>query len=128
MKLEAGGDKSRAGVGGFAGWLFRHFVGRLRGGLQARRGRAPRLAVVERISLAPRQTLALVEAEGRRFLVATSAEGTPAFYPLDEPGRPSEPVRRPDLAQPGGVSRISGPRPVRPATRPGPDRDARVSW
>ena len=38
--------------------------------------------------LAPRQSLALVEAEGRRFLVATSAEGAPAFYPLDEQAAP----------------------------------------
>jgi len=44
----------------------------------------PRLALVERIALGPRQSLALVEAEGRRILVATSAEGGPAFYPLDE--------------------------------------------
>jgi flagellar biogenesis protein FliO len=43
-----------------------------------------RLALLERIALAPRQSLALVEAEGRRILVATSAEGGPAFYPLDE--------------------------------------------
>jgi hypothetical protein len=40
--------------------------------------------LVERIALAPRQSLALVEAEGRRFLVATSPEGAPAFYALDE--------------------------------------------
>jgi hypothetical protein len=44
----------------------------------------PRLALLERIALAPRQSLALVEAEGRRFLVATSADGAAAFYPLDE--------------------------------------------
>jgi flagellar biogenesis protein FliO len=43
----------------------------------------PRLALLERIALAPRQSLALVEAEGRRFLVATSPEGAPAFYALD---------------------------------------------
>jgi flagellar biogenesis protein FliO len=43
-----------------------------------------RLALLERIALAPRQSLALVEAEGRRILVATSAEGGPVFYPLDE--------------------------------------------
>jgi flagellar biogenesis protein FliO len=48
------------------------------------RAAEPRLALVERISLAPRQSLALVEAEGRRILVAISAEGAPAFYPLDE--------------------------------------------
>lgn len=43
----------------------------------------PRLALVERIALAPRQSLALVKAEGRLLLVATSAEGGPAFYPLN---------------------------------------------
>jgi flagellar biogenesis protein FliO len=59
-----------------AGWL----LARLRRGGRER----PRLALVERIALAPRQSLALVEAEGRRFLVATSADGAAAFYPLDE--------------------------------------------
>lgn len=43
----------------------------------------PRLALLERITLAPRQTLALVEAEGRRLLVATSPDGAPTFYALD---------------------------------------------
>jgi flagellar biogenesis protein FliO len=76
-------DKMRAGsrntetamVGGLAGWL----LGRLRRDSRPRHS----LALLERISLAPRQSLALVEAEGRRFLVATSAEGAPAFYALD---------------------------------------------
>ena len=63
-------------VGGLAGWLLRRF--------RAGGRRAPRLELLERISLAPRQSLALVEAEGRRFLVATSPEGAPAFYALDE--------------------------------------------
>jgi flagellar biogenesis protein FliO len=75
-------------AGGLAGWL----LARLRRGVRER----PRLALVERIALAPRQSLALVEAEGRRFLVVTSADGTAAFYPLDEPAaksafRPSPP-------------------------------------
>jgi len=61
-------------VGGLAGWLLAKLQGRAR--------RQPRLEVIERISLAPRQTLALVEAEGRRFLVACSADSTPAFYPM----------------------------------------------
>ncbi|MGD0682457.1 MAG: flagellar biosynthetic protein FliO [Terracidiphilus sp.] len=63
-------------MGGLAGWL----LGRLRAGGRAQ----PRLELVERITLAPRQSLALVEAEGRRFLVATSPEGAPTFYALDE--------------------------------------------
>lgn len=62
---------------GLASWL----LGRMRFTPRPR----PRLELLERITLAPRQSLALVEAEGRRFLVATSAEGAPAFYPLDEP-------------------------------------------
>ena len=62
---------------GLASWL----LGRMRLTPRPR----PRLELLERITLAPRHSLALVEAEGRRFLVATSPEGAPAFYPLDEP-------------------------------------------
>jgi flagellar biogenesis protein FliO len=76
MKAEA----KTTSVGGLAGWL----LGRLRGGGRQR----ARLELLERIALAPRQSLALVEAEGRRFLVATSHEGAPAFYALDERARP----------------------------------------
>jgi flagellar biogenesis protein FliO len=62
-------------IGGWAGWL----LARLR-----TTGRhEPRLQLLERITLAPRQSLALVEADGRRLLVATSADGGPAFYALD---------------------------------------------
>ncbi len=73
------------GVGGLAGWL----LSRIRRG----DSRPPRLAVVERVTLAPRHSLALVEAEGRRLLVATAAEGAPVFYALDSaaassPGSP----------------------------------------
>jgi flagellar biogenesis protein FliO len=64
-----------------AGWL----LNRLRAGTVRR----PRLELLERIALAPRQSLALVETEGRRFLVATSPEGAPAFYALDERARPA---------------------------------------
>jgi flagellar biogenesis protein FliO len=64
----------RVGRQGVAGWLFE----RLR-----RHPQTPaRLAVVERVSLAQRQSLVLVEADGHRLLVATSPEGAPAFYAL----------------------------------------------
>lgn len=67
-------------LGGLADWLMKKW--------RERQAPQPRLALLDRITLAPRQSLALVEAEGRRILVATSAEGGPAFYPLDEgPGR-----------------------------------------
>jgi flagellar biogenesis protein FliO len=72
---------------GLAGWL----LARLR---RIRRVE-PRLVVLERITLAPRQSLALVEAEGRRFLVATSPEGTPAFHAL-ESMRVTAPARTPN--------------------------------
>ncbi|MGA2808035.1 MAG: flagellar biosynthetic protein FliO [Terracidiphilus sp.] len=90
-------SKERVALGGLAGWL----MSRLR---HVSRDRRPRLELLERIALAPRQSLALVEAEGRRFLVATSPEGAPAFYALEERGRQA--------------ARQSGP--IRPATR--------VSW
>jgi hypothetical protein len=64
------------GPGGLAGWLLQRLGGQSRP--------RPKLALVERITLAPRQTLSLVEAEGRRLLIATSPEGAPAFYPLDD--------------------------------------------
>lgn len=68
-------DSSRGIVGGLTGWL----IARLH-----REGRPrPQLAVLERITLAPRQSLALIEASGQRLLVATSADGTPAFYPIN---------------------------------------------
>jgi len=50
----------------------------------------PRLALVERINLAPRQTIALIEADGQRLLVAISSDGAPSFYPLKATaGRPA---------------------------------------
>lgn len=66
----------------------------------------PRLELVERIALAPRQSLALVEADGRLLLVATSAEGGPAFYPLGRAN--SVPQRAPQrLSQSQYGSRVS---------------------
>jgi flagellar biogenesis protein FliO len=65
-----------------AAWIF----GRL-GGVTKR---PSRLALLDRMALGPRQSVALIEAEGRRFLLAMPAEGEPAFYPLD--GRADERV------------------------------------
>ena len=70
-------------IGGVTGWALGRLIEKLRRGER----RQPRLALVERIALAPRQSLALVEAEGHRILVATSAEGGPAFYALDQSER-----------------------------------------
>jgi flagellar biogenesis protein FliO len=96
------GNAKTMAVGGLAGWL----LGRLR----ATRRSQSRLALLERIALAPRQSLALVEADGRRFLVATSPEGAPAFYALDGESRP-------------GNRCLSAGR-----ARPVADRSARISW
>jgi hypothetical protein len=67
-----------ASPGGLAGWIVARWRDRSR--------TQPRLALLERITLGPRQTLSLVEAEGRRFLVASSPEGSPTFYPLNRRG------------------------------------------
>jgi hypothetical protein len=79
MQAEGKGKVRRAGLPD--GW-----TGRLVDWLHRERRPRPRLELLEKITLAPKQSLALVEAEGRRFLVATSAEGTPAFYPLGARG------------------------------------------
>ena len=63
---------------GAVGWLLDHFRPPTRP--------RPILAVVERVALAPRQSLVLVEAGGRKLLVATVPDCAPAFYPLDAPG------------------------------------------
>ena len=73
--LRSGEFITKMRPGGLARWL----LSRLRREPKPR----PRLSLLERISLAPKQSLVLIEAEGRRFLVATSQEGAPSFYPLD---------------------------------------------
>ena len=84
-------------LGGLAGWLLARWQGRT--------ATKPRLALVERISLGSRQFLALVEAEDRRILVATSSEGGPVFYPIDEVRASRALARTPPPA--GSRSRIS---------------------
>ena len=69
-------ETGRPAIGGLAGWLLSH--------LRVRARATPKLALLERITLAPRQTVALIEADGRRLLIATSPEGAPAFYALDD--------------------------------------------
>jgi len=62
---------------GVTGWLLRLWHSRVR--------QAVRLRLVERITLGPRHSLALVEADGVRLLVATAAEGASTIYPLASP-------------------------------------------
>ena len=99
-----------AAIGGLAGWLAAKFRGPER--------REPRLALLERITLAPRQSLALVEAEGRRFLVATSADGGPSIYPLDEFSGSFERTARIGRGRPAGVD----------SRRPLKCASPRISW
>ena len=75
IENRSAGEPERAGSAGLAGWI----VSRLR-----RTGsKKPRLELLEKIALAPRQTVALIEADGRRFLIACSPEGGASFCPLD---------------------------------------------
>ena len=78
-------EQNAGSPGGLAGWLLSRWQNRSP-------RKQPRLVLIERINLAPRQTLSLVEAEGRRFLVASSPDGAPSFYPLD--GRNSAAAKR----------------------------------
>lgn len=97
-------------IGGLAGWMAALVT--------QRRRPARRLELLERITLAPRQSLSLIEAEGMRLLVATSAEGSPAFYNLDRPGNPGGP----------GKSDVLGVRSLRARSGAGSRRQRRVSW
>lgn len=101
VEVKQGQQERSTPIGGLTGWLIERFRG-------ASRRQPARLALVERITLAPRQSLALVEAEGRRLLVATSPDGAPAFYSLDG-----------DL--------LSAPAPQRSRSRRTPPA-GRVSW
>jgi hypothetical protein len=105
VKPEAG-VQPRPAIGGLAGWI----ASRLSRSARSK----PRLEMVDRIALGPRQTVALVEADGRRFLVASSPEAGASFYPLD--------------AQAG--VRVAGQVGTRAAAgrRAPVERPARVSW
>jgi hypothetical protein len=59
---------------GLAEWLLRR--------LHSSTAPAPQLSILARIALGPRQSLALVEAEGVHLLVGTSADGAPSFFSL----------------------------------------------
>jgi len=43
-----------------------------------------RLELIERVQLSPKQSLVLVEADGRRLLLATSADGAAVFFSLED--------------------------------------------
>ncbi len=112
-------------IGGLAGWLAALVT--------ERRRPAHRLELLERITLAPRQSLALIEAEGRRLLVATSAEGSPVFYNLDGFGNLDglgnlEGLRA--TGNPDGSGQLDGPgnRGIGPQSGAGPRSQRRVSW
>lgn len=61
--------------------------------MRRRQGMRPQLRLIERISLAPRQSLALIEVEGKRLLVATAPEGAPTFHPLEPQSRHAHAAR-----------------------------------
>ena len=62
----------------------------------------PRLVVVERVNLAARQQLSLVEADGQRLLIATSPDGPPRICLLNR--RSSIRKRREDIPLEGTVA------------------------
>lgn len=71
------GSERKSRLGGLAGWLLDKLARKPSG--------ERRLALLERIALAPKQSLALIEAEGQRLLVAFSTDGAPVFHALGGP-------------------------------------------
>ena len=98
---------SRLGSG-LAAWLSRR--------LHAAAAPPPQLSILARIALGPRQSLALVEAEGFHVLVGTSADGPPSFFSLaGDPVRDGK--RSPDREMSLGSPAVaSPPQPGRRAT------------
>lgn len=78
------GQEDRRKVNGLAGWLLSRFNGQTMP--------KKRLALLERITLGPRQGVSLIEVDGRTVLIATGPDGSPAFYPLE--GRVRTQLRR----------------------------------
>jgi hypothetical protein len=74
MKLERGQGRIGSPVIELARWLFKR--------LQPSPARPAQMAVLERISLAPRQSLTLVEVQECKFLIVTSVEGISVVHPL----------------------------------------------
>ena len=75
MRVLAREGDLKAGSGGIVGWLLK----RIRGEQRPR----SRLTVLERVPLGTRQTLALVEADGHKILIAAAPECTPALFALE---------------------------------------------
>jgi flagellar biogenesis protein FliO len=67
-------DRTTENWRGVRAWIYER--------IHRRAGGQARLAVVEKICFAPRQTLSLIEVDGERILVGTSQDGSPQFYPL----------------------------------------------
>jgi flagellar biosynthesis protein FliO len=81
---------------GLAAWLSRR--------LHASASPAPQLSILARIALGPRQSLALVEAEGVHVLVGTSADGPPSFFSLaDGSGHSADQPLNPEISFPSGA-------------------------
>jgi hypothetical protein len=66
-------------------WIVERFFLRLR----HRASGSSRLALLERIAVGPHQSIALIEVQGHRLLVASSTEGAPTVYPLKTDLRPN---------------------------------------
>ena len=64
-------------------WAVERFTGWIQGRLRQRQRADVGLKLIQRIQVAPKQSLALVEVEGRRLLLATGSDGAPAFFPLE---------------------------------------------
>ena len=128
MGLERGATARREMPGGVQAVLHRGIAGWLMAWWRrsaARRLRPSRLSLIERIPLGPRQALSLVEADGTRLLIATSADSAPVFFAL---GAKSLSMQESTIPEPADAdltrlpndylgNREAGPRAVKSARR-----------
>ena len=76
----------------FAGW--REVLTSVSARLYRRESAVSRLAILERITVGPKQTVTLIEVEGEKVLVGTSQEGAPQFLRLKAARRRGGPEDR----------------------------------
>ena len=79
-------------------------------------GRQPTLVLVSRLSLGPRQSLAVVEAQGMRFLVSTTSEGSTSMVALSSQEENDDHIARSTVAWtlPEDSPSVAGSFPVLP--------------
>ena len=84
--------------------------------------------MIERVSLSPRQSLALVEADGIRMLVATSPDASVTFFPLCKAAQSDVAKEAPRAMENPWATGVKAAAPGARHSLAGSLKQGRVSW